>query len=603
MNISLSSIRRIAGFAAVVGLAGSAFGYEYKVCKPSEALRPQLRGAAVGQWTLDYEAAAAAAKSTGKVHIMMVTGSWWCPYCQRFEESVLRSEAWKNYVEGKGCYLSMLDYPYRFHVDDEQLWKSKYPEKGDGWGFQCWLYDDDYLSENGISAEEGFKTIHKFYEKQDALALDTAESNIIAWDNGGTFNLHKVAYPSLIVFLPDGTEAGRFNAQAIYRLPAEEAQSYVFEHVDSIIESALEEQCGLCSDPDADECGIDGERAVKYNGWLCGAGGAVGTISVQAGKANRKGEVTVKADLVLNGKKIRLMAKVAGGCEAVEFAKGEFSAVLKLGVTGLSGTFYDRNAEYVVKGARDAFSAGSGEPKLKARAAMLEKGSWTFAMRPEESDYAFAGGYGAMVFDVGSRGVTKVSGLLGDGTKVRATAQMIVGDNGVFCLPVVVNPYPGKTGGFGCCLWFKDGQMFNVTEATRWSRTKAETFSVKWAPICSALPGTGVISDEMELLFVDPPKSMNGNALVLDPQADSITFAKNRLKGTAATDFNARLAPKTGLFSGSMHFLSDKGDGSYRRKRGVVYGMFSGGTGYGTVFVSGVGSWAVKLASCAACED
>ena len=176
-------LRRGLTLLAGVVCAVAVYGYNYDVKQPSDALRPQWSGAKAGVWTMDYEAAAAKAKATGKLHIMLVTASWWCPYCQNFEKKVGLSDAWKNYIAEKGCYLSMMDYPYRFHVDDDQIGKSKYPELGDGWGFQCWLYNDAYLAENGLSAEDGFKAIQRFYDRQNELALDTAEERkeLLLW--------------------------------------------------------------------------------------------------------------------------------------------------------------------------------------------------------------------------------------------------------------------------------------------------------------------------------------------------------------------------------------------------------------------------------------
>ena len=71
-------------------------GYDYNVHMPSNELRPQWSGAKAGVWTLDYDAAAAKAKAEGKIHVMMLTGSWWCPYCQNFENKVALSDAWRN---------------------------------------------------------------------------------------------------------------------------------------------------------------------------------------------------------------------------------------------------------------------------------------------------------------------------------------------------------------------------------------------------------------------------------------------------------------------------------------------------------------------------
>ena len=164
--------RRLA-LALALAVGASAFA-AYNVRRPSDAIRPRWQGAKVGEWTMDYATAAAKAKAEGRINIVFVTGSWWCPHCEAFEEKVLLSEAWRKLLAERDFYLTMLDFPYRGHVKDEELHKSRYPEKGDGWGFQCWLYDDEYLAENGLTAEDGFREIQKRYEVQKELAPETA---------------------------------------------------------------------------------------------------------------------------------------------------------------------------------------------------------------------------------------------------------------------------------------------------------------------------------------------------------------------------------------------------------------------------------------------
>ena len=590
----------------IVLVCGGVLGYDYNVRRPSNAFRPQWSGARPGVWTMDYEAAAARARAEGKVHIMFITASWWCPYCERFEENVGLSEAWQKYIAEKGFYLSMLDYPYRMHVDDEQIHKSKYPEMGDGWGFKCWLYDDDYLSENGLTAEDGFRAIQRLYEKQKALALETADPiSMRTWDGAAEFTYGKVGYPTLIVYLPDGTEAGRFSAStSIYRLSADEAQKYVINKIDTIIAEALKEQCGLCSDPNADECGLSGRYARRYLGWLSkDEDGIESLIEVTAGKANKKGEIKLKAKMTLNGRTVNLIGSTSNGCERVALSKGSISADLKLGVRGLSGTLVDGGVYYSVTGAYDAFSARSDDVEGKTRAAALKTGSWTFAMRPEPSAYPMAGGYGALTIAVKSKGRAIVRGRLGDGTRVNVSGRLIAGDHGVFCMPLVVKPYSGKAGGLSCNIWFKNGWVINVTDVGEWQCTKDEAFSVMWTPVFTALPGTGEIAEDAELLFNEPFTELQGFPLAVDPDADAIAIAKNKFKGTEISGFSARLTMRTGEFAGSMNFYTDRGGRFAKRTRATVYGVVVGGTGYCTVLVKNVGSWAVKVSACAACED
>ena len=121
MNVKI--IKSILTSAFILG-GISVFAYEYNVRMPSTAAHPRWRGAKVGEWTMDYEAARSQAASEGRGVILFTTGSWWCPHCEAFEEKVLLDHAaqWRNYVQEKGYYLVMLDFPYRNHVTDDQLW-------------------------------------------------------------------------------------------------------------------------------------------------------------------------------------------------------------------------------------------------------------------------------------------------------------------------------------------------------------------------------------------------------------------------------------------------------------------------------------------------
>ena len=224
-------------------------------------------------------------------------------------------------------------------------------------------------------------------------------------------------------------------------------------------------------------------------------------------------------------------------------------------------------------------------------------------MRPEETDHPLAGGFGTLTVTVKAKGKATVVGRLGDGTKVNVSGQLIAGEDGIFCLPVVATPYPRKKGGFSCNLWFKHGWLYNVTEIGMWKRVAKDAFEVAWWPVYTADSGSGVISDEMELLFDAPPETIGGLPLARDPEADSITPRGAMWKGTDVSGFSARLTARTGAFSGTMTFLGDKGGGTTKRTRANVYGVVVGGTGYGTVLVKNVGSWAVKVSACAACED
>ena len=575
----------------------------YNVRRPSDVIRPRWTGAKAGEWTMDYEAALAQAKATGKCTLLFVTGSWWCPHCEALEEKVLLSDAWAEMIAEKGYYLTMLDFPYRGTVKEAEVSKSKYPELGAGWGFQCWLYDDVYLKENGLSAEDGLREIMKRYELQKALAPASAtQVTISRWDGSGDFTYGKVGYPTMIVFLPNGKEAGRFVPFVTYMEP-EEARAYVLEQLDRIVDSALSPECVLCSDPEVG--GLEGEAAQQYDGWISAPeGGLAGSISVKTGKKGARGEIKLKASVVLGGRKVLLSALTTDGREVVTLVKSSRDAFpvakLRFGQEGLSGTLQTEEATYSVTGARITFLAK--DPDARLRSALYEQGTWGFVMNPSTPD----GGYGTFSISLKARGKATIRGTLGDGTKVNLTRQVIPGEDGAFCLPLIANLYKGGKGGFSCNLWFKNGWFFNVTDIGPWRNVDTATvpaFNRSWRPIYTALPGAGDVAAEMELVFKNMPTEFDGQPLAISPEFAGVWVSGNKWRGDGISRFDARCTSTTALLTGSMAFMTQRANGKIRHIKARVGGVVVGDAGYCSVVVPRKGSYAVKISACAACDE
>jgi len=188
------------GISAILATAIFAAGTAAAVVKPS-AIVPEWTGAAPGVWTQDYEAALAAAQTDGKYAIVLFSGMWWCPHCQALEDNVLSTDAWRQYVEANGFYLSVIDFPYR-----------------DGYSNFCWLWDADYLADKcgGMTLEEGTNTVYRRYAVQDSFSVPGAqEQTVNLYDADGTvtntITYHRVGYPTMIVVAPSGARAGRFS--------------------------------------------------------------------------------------------------------------------------------------------------------------------------------------------------------------------------------------------------------------------------------------------------------------------------------------------------------------------------------------------------------
>lgn len=75
------------------------------------AAAPASQEASTGQrWLTDYDAALAAAESTGRPVLALFTGSDWCPHCKTLEHNVFGSDIFRNWAE-ENVVLLMIDLP------------------------------------------------------------------------------------------------------------------------------------------------------------------------------------------------------------------------------------------------------------------------------------------------------------------------------------------------------------------------------------------------------------------------------------------------------------------------------------------------------------
>ena len=57
----------------------------------------QTKGAKLGQWTMDYDAAVKLAQSSKQPMILNFTGSDWCGWCKIMDKNVFAKDEWKKY--------------------------------------------------------------------------------------------------------------------------------------------------------------------------------------------------------------------------------------------------------------------------------------------------------------------------------------------------------------------------------------------------------------------------------------------------------------------------------------------------------------------------
>ena len=70
-----------------------------------------IKGAKPGVWTMDYDAALAAAKKNDCPIFLDFTGSDWCFWCKLMDRSVFSLAEWTDYAAKKGLYLVAIDFP------------------------------------------------------------------------------------------------------------------------------------------------------------------------------------------------------------------------------------------------------------------------------------------------------------------------------------------------------------------------------------------------------------------------------------------------------------------------------------------------------------
>ena len=191
-----------------------------------------------------------------------------------------------------------------------------------------------------------------------------------------------------------------------------------------------------------------------YTGWLRSGNQVAGTITVKTAKP-KDGFVKVAVTVQLPGVKKSFT-------ELVPWTEGKLVGRtvlqnLTLGGTWLTGSFSYDGVTYDLEGGTDIgktnpayFDAFNG----RVFAISFTTGGITTINDGSANVLPLTDGDSSIVLTCGKKGKVKVSGMLGDGTKVSASAQAVAGDNGAFVAPVCLQLYGGKRGGFNFLAWF-----------------------------------------------------------------------------------------------------------------------------------------------------
>ena len=203
------------------------------------------------------------------------------------------------------------------------------------------------------------------------------------------------------------------------------------------------------------EAAVDATAAQTFDGYVLDyKGNNAGTIQVKVGKPNKKtGEAKVSATVQMFGKaKIKFKADPKGSWKletgtatkgvTLSSTKMTDKIVIDISEKGIFGTL----------GAYDIIGSRNTSKKNAAYASWSGR-KYDIAFKTKEgTGSAFAGGYSGVTVSIANKGKVKITGVMADGAKVNASAQLMIADSGEGCVNAFIPMYTGKKGGFGFVL-------------------------------------------------------------------------------------------------------------------------------------------------------
>ena len=346
-----------------------------------------------------------------------------------------------------------------------------------------------------------------------------------------------------------------------------------------------------------------GVSALTFNGYALDGDGVVSGTFVLAVKKPKKGASSSAATLTFTSLATGKKTKITGN---VNLATGEGSgalAGLKIASKIVGGTVAKAGT---LTGGLDAVKA-KDSAALSVLAKFNGKG-YVVALGPDNPAAYAQGGYSTLSIAMAAKGKAKISGVLADGTKVTATAQMTVDDTGCF-VPVVY----AKKSKLGFVVRFDRNTraLVEVTALTPWKNTVKPAFTMAWA--IAGLGAKSAFPSGSKTLTLDDSK-LSGflpSAIAQTPKEIPFTVkgtkwnagkaAKVAYKGGTLTVNGANVSglkltftAKTGLFKGSFTVYSLNG-GKLKKNKFSVFGAVTDGTGYGTAVLKGKGSLPLSI--------
>ena len=169
---------------------------------PVSASNPRWKGAALGEWTMDLDAATNSLASRDCT-LVLFTGALWCPHCKGLERQVFNSQDFKDFASRMA--LVVLDNPHRKNVGG----KNVYSDKPDGLPPTLLRYAPGVADSASGRLDSGAS-----YMTRNMVDVNEAErilqrNHTLGYDTWCLPDEDWTGYPTLLLLRKDGSIAGR----------------------------------------------------------------------------------------------------------------------------------------------------------------------------------------------------------------------------------------------------------------------------------------------------------------------------------------------------------------------------------------------------------
>ena len=278
------------------------------------------------------------------------------------------------------------------------------------------------------------------------------------------------------------------------------------------------------------------EESTSYIGWIEQNGKIVGTATVKTGKT-RNGVIKTSGSFVMIGAKKTKIKNTAD-------------------LTNIDGLTLVKDLS-ASKSDATIFNTFKGK-------------CWTIALMTSDSSAPLLDGYTTLSIAIQTKGKVRITGNTADGTKIAASAQMVV-DGNTFKIPVTAQLYSAKRGGFAT--------VFVVDEA---GEISVDRTSVGFTAILGGAPVHAALTT---IASAPRGNALSGDISIWGAADDGYSLAET-------LGWKPRYTKNSGQFHGKINLIKNS---NAKRIRATVTGVVVDGVGYGTVVVKGVRSWKAEV--------